>query len=426
MSPHIELPMNTAHQHAANAEDYMNSGLLVPASEEHFKAAEAYTAAVDCTEDASTKHTLQMLCNEHRRTGKELLRKIAKLESEGKDPTEPQKSNQIQSNSNPQTIAGSSRIIHTAPPQQHLTDSQVTVDESFMLLAGQRSDPGDAFNQFWNIMQGMLDNLSQPVAFATVPLGVEASPGTSSPRRDSSLSSDTESEEPIVSRLTRKLGMGRSTSAMQSKTLSRSLKTPISSELELEDDDFFDEGDDLSGSFYVIPSESTMAFLKKENVTLKAEIELTQKRLEASERVLQMRKEQDMQLRESIVQASKEAQRAMGASFVGQRGQIAPDFASVNLNVPASALPIPGIHTAREGQYMRKVKELEEELRSLRNENEKNKAMIAKFRERWEKLKESAKRKKESKAAAEAAQAVRERIVEEPETEDELDRGGAR
>lgn len=205
-----------------------------------------------------------------------------------------------------------------------------------------------------------------------------------------------------------------------------------------------------------------MSFLKKENVALKAEIELTQKRLEASERVLQMRKEQDMQLRESIVQASKEvnlflvaihprhdvlfqAQRAMGASFVGQRGQIAPDFASVNLNVPASALPIPGIHTAREGQYMRKVKELEEELRSLRNENEKNvrvlhvsknlplfifsmlqKAMIVKFRERWEKLKESAKRKKESKAAAEAAQAVRERIVEEPETEDELDRGGAR
>ncbi|KAJ3883767.1 hypothetical protein F5051DRAFT_390866 [Lentinula edodes] len=426
MSPHIELPMNTAHQHAANAEDYMNSGLLVPASEEHFKAAEAYTAAVDCTEDASTKHTLQMLCNEHRRTGKELLRKIAKLESEGKDPTEPQKNNQIQTSSNPQTIAGSSRIIRSAPPQQHLTDSQVAVDESFMLLAGQRSDPGDAFNQFWNIMQGMLDNLSQPVAFATVPLGVEAIPGPSSPRRDSSLSSDTESEEPIVSRLTRKLGMGRPTSAMQSKTLSRSLKTPISSELELEDDDFFDEGDDLSGSFYVIPSESTMSFLKKENVALKAEIELTQKRLEASERVLQMRKEQDMQLRESIVQASKEAQRAMGASFVGQRGQIAPDFASVNLNVPASALPIPGIHTAREGQYMRKVKELEEELRSLRNENEKNKAMIVKFRERWEKLKESAKRKKESKAAAEAAQAVRERIVEEPETEDELDRGGAR
>ena len=46
------------------------------------------------------------------------------------------------------------------------------------------------------------------------------------------------------------------------------------------------------------------------------------------------------------------------------------------------------------------------------------KLMIAKFRERWEKLKDSAKRKKEAKAATAG---VRERIVEEPEAEEELD-----
>jgi len=51
--------------------------------------------------------------------------------------------------------------------------------------------------------------------------------------------------------------------------------------------------------------------------------------------------------------------------------------------------------------------------------------MIVKFRERWDKLKESAKRKKEAKAAAEAATAgVRERIVEDPEAEEELDHAG--
>ncbi|KAE9406416.1 hypothetical protein BT96DRAFT_1014917 [Gymnopus androsaceus JB14] len=413
MPSQIELPMNTAHQHAANAEDYTNSGLLIPASEEHLKAAEAYAAAIERTADASTKRTLQMLCNEHRKSGKELERKIAKLRSEGKDPTQPQKPDPVhnfehRSNSHP--IAGPSRIIPSPPPNQHLTDSQGTVDESFMLLAGQRSDPGDAFNQFWNIMQGMLDNLSQPVAFATVPLGSEPIPGTSSPRRDLSLSSDTEPEEPMVSRLTRKFGMGKSSSAKPKNTpLSSSLPKHSSSgsDPNLDDDDFFDEGDDLSGSFYVIPSESTVAALKTENSSLKAEIESIQKRLDATERVLQMRKEQDMQLRDSIVQASKEAQRAMGASLVGQRGPLTPDFASLNLNVPVSALPIPGIHTA------------------LRTENEKNKAMIAKFRERWDKLKESAKRKKESRAAAEAAQTVRERIVEEPEAEEELDDGGA-
>ena len=47
------------------------------------------------------------------------------------------------------------------------------------------------------------------------------------------------------------------------------------------------------------------------------------------------------------------------------------------------------------------------------------KAMITKFRERWDKLKESAKRKKDAKAATEAAKyGVRERIDEEPEAEE--------
>jgi len=46
--------------------------------------------------------------------------------------------------------------------------------------------------------------------------------------------------------------------------------------------------------------------------------------------------------------------------------------------------------------------------------------MIVKFRERWDKLKESAKRKKEAKALAEAATpGAREKIVEEPEAEEE-------
>ena len=117
------------------------------------------------------------------------------------------------------------------------------------------------------------------------------------------------------------------------------------------------------------------------------------------------------------------------------------DFSSLNINVPA--VPIPGITTGREAQYARRVKELEDELRLMKVENEKNvspelyflvhipetsqKLMIAKFRERWEKLKDSAKRKKEAKAAADnATTGVRERIVEDPEAEEELDETNSR
>ncbi len=123
----------------------------------------------------------------------------------------------------------------------------------------------------------------------------------------------------------------------------------------------------------------------------------------------------------------------MSASTMASRPGV--DLSGLNIN--AQPVPLPGINTSREGQYLRRIKELEEENRALRIENEKNvcfdvprrknyssdlknqKAMIMKYKERWEKLKESAKRKKEAKTNATTS--VKERIIEEPEAEEELD-----
>ncbi|EJU05689.1 hypothetical protein DACRYDRAFT_75017, partial [Dacryopinax primogenitus] len=55
-----------------------------------------------------------------------------------------------------------------------------------MMLAD--NDPSDPFNQFWTIMQGVLENLSAPVAWATVPLNGELSAPVPSPPRVASLS----------------------------------------------------------------------------------------------------------------------------------------------------------------------------------------------------------------------------------------------
>lgn len=64
-----------------------------------------------------------------------------------------------------------------------------------------QSDPGDAFNNFWRIMEGMLDNLSQPVAFATAPLGTEsAASKKKGSRREGSSSSDAD-EQPRAAKL---------------------------------------------------------------------------------------------------------------------------------------------------------------------------------------------------------------------------------
>ncbi|KAG6813608.1 hypothetical protein H0H92_009225 [Tricholoma furcatifolium] len=444
----IPLPMNAAHQHAANAEEHLGNGLFIPAAEEHLKAAEAYLAAVERSHDESTKRTLRLLYNDHTKAARELERKIEKLREEGKDPALPQKLevSQLQASRTPRPPSFP-RSTPSTPPLRPMTDSQNAVDESFMLLAGQRvsipmsliyysdeligphfqSDPGDAFNQFWNIMQGMLDNLSQPVAFATVPLGNTDLPPSGmktppTPQKETSVSSDTDSaEEPMFSRLTRRIGMSRDTSKGV-----KGQKSTLGVTMSNADDDFeegmFDEetlGDELSESFFVVPSgnESSPMALKRENARLKSEIDVMKKRLEATERVLQLRREQDVQLRDSIFQATKEAQRAMGASMIGQR-QVNMDLNS--LNVPN--VPIPGITPNREAQYARRLKELDDELQSIRAENEKHKGIIVKYRERWDKLKDSAKRKKEAKAAAATSSlATRERIVEEPEAEEALD-----
>lgn len=51
------------------------------------------------------------------------------------------------------------------------------------------------------------------------------------------------------------------------------------------------------------------------------------------------------------------------------------ELSGLNLNVPPVAIPpvaIPGLSTTREAQYAKRIKELEDELRLMRVENEKN------------------------------------------------------
>ncbi|KAG8681653.1 hypothetical protein FRC09_017331 [Ceratobasidium sp. 395] len=57
---------------------------------------------------------------------------------------------------------------------------------------------------------------------------------------------------------------------------------------------------------------------------------------------------------------------------------------------PTPAVKLPDVPAPR-------IAELEEEIRQLKSENEKQATQMAKYRDRWEKLKESAKRKRAAK-----------------------------
>ncbi|KAI8998830.1 hypothetical protein BD414DRAFT_476201 [Trametes punicea] len=413
----------------------------------------------------ATKRTLRMLHNEHMKLGKDLQRRIAKLREENKDPTLPQKPTRNSSTITKEGSSGNSALSvpqppPSPPPQPHsnrLSESQQTVDESFMLL-GQRSDPGDAFHQFWKATEGMLEYLSRPVAFATAPLAPEEPPrSTPSPgsrrggkTRDGNSGSDTDFEDPISRKISQGINLvkaahsrmltkydsayGQSSSSSGSGTDPSTFPPPpqpihaIDLKDDWDDDIRAFEDDDMADSFCLIPSKSdpSMASLKEENLALRAELERQKQQLANMELALKARQEQDQQLRDSIMLARKEAHRAMISSNVIPRpAQASPalDIASLNINVPP---PGPPPARERDPQLVRRVRELEEEVRALRAENEKQKAMIVRFRERWEKLKESAKRKKEAKAAAETTNVVSERIEEEPEAEAAAERDDAK
>jgi len=374
-----------------------------------------------------------MLYNEHTRSAKELQRRVAALREEGMDPTLPQEPSPPRPSPASAATAHGSSASPLPYPKERLPDSQV--DESFMLLGQQSTDASDAFNTFWKAME-QLDHVAQPLAFATAPLGLGDSPKRDL-GRNGSYSSDTDTDGSGRARRTFLSGRTKTHSpdssspttidgANGSGTAKSSHLGQSIIDLRNEFDEIAEEDYDSSDSFCFIPSKSepSQAALKEENSTLRAELEVMQKRLESAERMLKLRQEQDQQLRENIAVARREAHRAMGASMhaTQRTGQSTFDLSNLNLNLVPAPPPVVPISTNRdrETQLSRRVKDLEEEVRTLRVENEKQKAMIAKFRERWDKLKESARRKREAKAAAEAHNApVHERIDEEPEAEAE-------
>ena len=72
----------------------------------------------------------------------------------------------------------------------------------------------------------------------------------------------------------------------------------------------------MADSFCLIPSKSdpTVATLKEENATLKAELDKQRQQLAKMELALKVRQEQDQQLRDSIMVARKE----VGFSIISQ------------------------------------------------------------------------------------------------------------
>ncbi|KAG8758000.1 hypothetical protein FRC14_001010 [Serendipita sp. 396] len=412
--------MEKAHAHVAAGEDYEVQGLLVCAFPEFYKAAELFLACMDQVENPHTKQTLKLLYNENNRRGKELQRRVALNREEAHSVTNPR----TQSPNRAGTLAPSSRYespSRTNTRENNLTMSQRTIDDSYMVLGG-RTDPQDPFNQFWSKLEQVLDNLSQPVAFATIPLTSSYEPTGDISTKDQEEEGYSDDSEVDPSRSRPKLldHMGVNSQEEQ-ENLADKLAQALEDDADLIDEFGMDE------SFYVVPSVASpsMKKLQAENIALKQELQVLKTRLGNAEKTIKGKIEQERAIRDSIISVRREAQRAISSSALigGRPGSLA----NLEATLPSIMPPLTNIQTQqtsgalgpeREGQYVRRIRELEEELRQSRVENEKNRATIQRFRERWEKLKESAKRKRSAKAAENArGDSVKETIQEEPELE---------
>ncbi|TDL27520.1 hypothetical protein BD410DRAFT_782614 [Rickenella mellea] len=411
-----ESPLNQAHQHAHNADDYQSRGLLIPAAEEHYKAAEFYQLCVEQCQDENTKRTLRMLYADNSKAGKDLQRRIAKMREEGKDPSLPQLSPASQAPSSGRAVeAGRHTSLVSSPRSRMLDSPSNTVDESFMVLNQQSVASDDPFDLFWKVTAEMMENLSQPISFPNAALAAFEAAETTTINAQQP---DIKHSDPNVN--------GSHTLLAASKNINRE-----SSSVKFDADEPSDEDYDSSDSFCLVPTsqdkESSSRRLRKENAILKAQLEDVQKQVASVRKQMAIRQEQDLQLREHIAVARKEAHRAMvsSTSMAPRQGQPILEFASLNVNMNPPPQAMIGGHSGgreRESQLLRRIRELEDEVRTTRLENDKQKAMITKFRERWERLKESAKRKRSAKAAAQAeTSSVRERIDEDPEAEEEAD-----
>jgi len=163
----------------------------------------------------------------------------------------------------------------------------------------------------------LLENISQPVAFASAPIRYPPAP-----RKEIGSGVEPEADRGIASRLS---GFSKrlvdtsyqiATGTQRAQTTSNSLQddldevladdglSPVSVASVPSDLEFLD--DDLAESFFVIPSGEEKHKLRKENATLKAELSTLQDQLSEMKAVLKMRQDKDNALRDNILHARRE------------------------------------------------------------------------------------------------------------------------
>ncbi|KAI7894652.1 uncharacterized protein EV154DRAFT_548807 [Mucor mucedo] len=378
-----EAPVNAGHNFANAAEDYEEREMWLKASEAHSKAADQFEIALKDTEDAEATKTLLLLTSNHERKAKELKRKAERVIKAA-------------ANQRMQQMVGINNRNHRLPERPNMNGlvSRMArgefgesshhrtggIGESYALLSNEDHDD-DPFNKFLEAVEGLVQQFFNPaVAFTSVPLNENDIPVPVTPTED-------------------KLEEDMSTKSEQTNMFDSyyMVYSPDGSEDDTNNPPVHQIQPMSTGTKQEKSIEQQQKdHYKAENEKLQAQIAQLTKRMKSLEMtaeegdmlkssVLQFRNDVHIQARRIMQSHHETSMRSSAAALLGPSGSAVnsslrhPTLAGGNGHDPASRL-----------------RELELENKQLKAQNEKQTVLVNKYRERWEMLKENAKKRRAS------------------------------
>ncbi|KAK6905016.1 hypothetical protein I203_105835 [Kwoniella mangroviensis CBS 8507] len=280
-------------------------------------------------------------------------------------------------------------------PLYSSSSTSSSTEESFIHF-GSPPETLDPFSRFWGMLENMLEEVSGPVMFATAP--VDAPAPTATDARSAGKKDDKLSREKTITRKGKQKETEESFYVVKNR---RDETINLESTDEEEEEDFVER----TGSSTNSAPTKTAEELLLENASLKTSLDALALHAESVDNTNKTLKKQleerEKGLKVIMENLKKEAGRVK--SVVGQSQLLSNSSITrlPGLGMVGSTGGVGG--TAKDDMTSKKrIKELEDEVRMLKGENEKQKEQIGRYKERFEKIKQNAKAKKEAKLAATA------------------------
>ncbi|KAL7313068.1 hypothetical protein PS15m_006857 [Mucor circinelloides] len=392
----LEAPINAGHRFVVEAENYEDNENWLKAAEAHSKAAEQFEIAIqDSVEDEAIR-TLKLLSSNHQKKANELNRKAQRLikaaaknrmhhmvgsrgglrnalSSSQQQQPHPHYYHSSQEYGNASASNSSSIISRLAGIPASTVDSG-DIGESYTFLPNIERQELD-FLKFFESVNKLVENVCNPaVAFTSAPLN----------ENDIPIPDEVDVEE-------------TSATLQQSRTGNAMMVDSYFIVTDPKDESMVNAIQKQLGSLSINGVTATNAAdaCKLENEKLRFQLAHLQKRLKS----LQMSAEENDMLKSSVLQfrddVHKQAKRIMQSHHESSmRASSSLIAGGPNLMYGSRHSPLTAGNGNNNPDLASRLRDLEEENKQLRLQNEKQKVLVNRYKERWEMLKANAKKRR--------------------------------